>query len=88
MKSGAANFLSIGKYMPHDDFPEPPRRADSKNPIPFLAELGSGSPLGPGGQSRKDFTGPSIEPLGGGGGRGLYRPPPPPEVESLPTKWS
>ena len=45
MKSGAEgadNFLTIEngqfpppppKYMPNDDFSEPPRRADSKNPI-------------------------------------------------------
>ena len=47
-------------------FSEPPRRADSKIPFSFifLPNFGSGSPLGPGGQSRYDFG-------GGGGGGGI-----------------
>ena len=41
------------KYMANDDFSEPPRRADSENPIViFLPNFWSGSPPGPGCQSR------------------------------------
>ena len=66
--------------MADDDFSEPPRRADSKNPIFIFCRIfGSGSPPGPGGQ---------LVGLGGGGrqlspcargclARGLYRPPHP-----------
>ena len=47
MKSGAENFLSIEnsqkffftKCMVHDEFSEPPGRADSKNPIFIFCRL-------------------------------------------------
>ena len=53
------NFF-FTKYMANDDFSDTPRRTDSKNPIFifFLPNFGSGSPPGPGGQSREDFGGP------------------------------
>ena len=50
----AANFFFCTKYMAKDNFSEPFRRADSKNPISifFLPNFGSESPPGPRGQSR------------------------------------
>ena len=55
---GGKNLLSIEngqffftKYMTHDDFSEPPRRADPQNPI-FCRISGPGHLPGPGGQSR------------------------------------
>ena len=46
------NFF-FTKYIPNDDFSEPPSRTDSKNPIfIFLSIVGSGSPPRPRGQSR------------------------------------
>ena len=43
------NFFFFTKYMANDDFSEPPRRADSKNPIfIFCRILGPGHLRGPG----------------------------------------
>ena len=73
--------------MANDDFSEPPRRADSKNPIfIFCRFLGLCHLRGPGVSLGRIFRVPSIEPLlgcGGGLARGLYRPPPP--IESPPA---
>ena len=78
------NFLST-KFMANDDFFEPPRRADSQNPIfLFCLILGPDHLRGPGVSLGRMLGGPSIEPFFGGGG-GLARgavstpaPPPPP----------
>ena len=66
--------------MANDDFSEPARRADSKNPISiFCRFFGLGHLRGPGVSLGWILGVLSIEPfLGEGGGlaRGLYRPPP------------
>ena len=72
----------FAKYMANDDFSEPPRRANSKNPIfIFCRCLGLGHPWGLGVRLGRILGGPSIEPfLGEGGGasqRALSSPPPP-----------
>ena len=85
MNSGAEPAT---KYMANDDFPEPPRRADSKHPIFIFAEFGSGSPPGPGGSVSVGLGGGGgrqLSPFWGGLARGLYRPCPPSPVESPPT---
>ena len=46
------------KSMANDDFSEPPRRADSKNPIFSFSRF-----LGPGVRLRRILGGPSIEPF-------------------------
>ena len=79
-------FFFPTKYMANDDFSEPPGRAVFKNRFFFsffFLKLASGSPPGPGGQSRI-FGGLSIEPLflGGGLGREQYRTPPSPSPGS------
>ena len=70
-------FLSIengpkkrfAKYMTDEDFSEPPRRADSKNPIfIFCRCLGPGHPWGLGVRLGRILGGPSIEPFLGEGG--------------------
>ena len=91
MKSGAkgaekflstkiGRFFSI-KYMANDDFSEPPRRPDSKNPIFFFSRfLGLGHLQGLGIRLSRILGVLSIEPFvgeGGGPARGLYPPPPP-----------
>ena len=67
--------------MANDDFSEPPRRADSKNPIFFFSRfLGLGHLQGLGVRLGRIWGVLSLEPfLGGGGGPagGLYRPSPP-----------
>ena len=80
-------FLSIEngpifftKYLANDDFSEPPRRADSKNPIfTFCRFLGPGHLGGPGVSLGRILGVPSMEPfLGEGGGssqRALSTPP-------------
>ena len=64
--------------MATDDFSEPPRRADSKNPIfIFCRFLGLGHLRGPGISLVWILGVPSVEPLLGEGlARGLYRPRP------------
>ena len=68
------------KYIANDDFSEPPRRADSENPIfSFCRFLGPGHLRGLGVSLGRILEVLSIEPFWGGGGglaRGLYRPPP------------
>ena len=69
-------FLSIKngqffftKYLANDDFSEPPRRADSKNPIfIFCRFLGPGHFQGPGVSFGRILGVPSIEPFLGEGG--------------------
>ena len=76
------------KDMANDDFSEPPRRTDSKNPIFIFCQfLGLGHLRGLGVSLLRIFGVPSIEPLLGGGlARGLYRTPPPPaSIESPST---
>ena len=72
------NFF-FTKYMANDDFSEPPRRADSKNPFFIFCRFwGLGHLRGPGVRLGSFLGVPSIEPpLGGAPARGLYRPPPP-----------
>ena len=92
---GAEFFLRIKngqffftKYMANDDFPEPPRHADSKTPIFIFCQfLGLGHLWGLGVSLGRILGVPSIEPFLGTGGlaMGLYRPPPPP-IESPPTQ--
>ena len=67
------NFFFMN-YMANDEFSEPPRRADSKNPIfIFRRFLGPGHLRGPGVSLGRIWGLPSIEPLFGGGlCRGLY----------------
>ena len=68
------NFF-FTKYMANDGFSEPPRHADSK--IPVFAKFWVRVTSGPGGSVSVGMGGGrSIEPLGGGLARGLYRPPP------------
>ena len=63
------NFFST-KYMANDDFSEPPRRADSKNPIFFFCRvLGLGHPRCPGVSL--------VIGLGGGGGGASHGEPQP-----------
>ena len=75
--------------MANDDFSEPPRRADSKNPIFIFGRfLCLGHLQGLGVNLGRIFGVPSIEPfLGEGGGlaRGLYRPRPP-QLKARPPK--
>ena len=72
--------------MANDDFSEPPRRADSKNPIFFFSRfLGLGHLQGLGVRLGRILGVLSIEPfLGerGGPAGGFYRPPPPPGNEN------
>ena len=68
------------KYMANDDFSEPPRRTDSKNPIfIFCRILGLGHLRGLGLVSGEFLGSRRLSPFCGKGGiaRGLYRPPPP-----------
>ena len=97
MKSGAKgaeNFFGalklvdffFTKYMANDDVSEPPRRADSKNPIFFFCRFwGLGHLQDPGIRLGRILGGLSIEPfLGEGGGssrRALLTPPPQPGNE-------
>ena len=77
--------LFFTNYMANDDFSEPPRHADSKNPIfIFCRILGPGHLQGPGVSLGRMFRGPSVDPLvgwGGGLARGLFCPPPPPGLK-------
>ena len=75
------------KSMANDDFSEPPRRADSKNPIFFFSRfLGLGHLRGLGVRLSRILGVLSIEPLlgegGGSGRRALSTPPPPPGNEN------
>ena len=68
------------KYMANDEFSEPPRRADSKNPIFIFCRIfGPGHLRGPGVSLGRILGGRSIEPVFWGGGlvRGLHRTHPP-----------
>ena len=66
--------FSPTKYMAKDDFSEPPRRADSKNPIFVFCRLqGSGA--------RRSV------PVGlGSSQRAVSTPPPPPEAKARPNR--
>ena len=78
------------KYMANDDFSEPPRRADSKNPIfSFSRFFGLGHLRGPGVSLGRILGVLSIEPLlgeGAGEGRALSTPPPLPETKTRPPQ--
>ena len=82
------NFI-CSKCMANDAFSEPPRRADSRNPIfIFCLFLGLGHLRGPGVSLGRILGDPSIEPLLGGGGASqgaLLNPPPSPSIESPST---
>ena len=70
------------EYMANDPFSEPPRRADSKNPIfIFFADFWVWVTSEAQESVSLGFWGSrQLSPLGEGGGglaRGLYRPPPP-----------
>ena len=89
--------LFFTKSMANDDFSEPPRRADSKNPIfILLPDFGSRSPPRPGGQSPYDFWGGGRQlssfgfffSAGGGSLPECCIDLPPPEVETAPTLWT
>ena len=100
MKSGAKGaeiFLSIKvgrfffctKSMANDDFSEPPRCADSKNPIFFFSDLWVWVTSEARGSVSVGFWGScQLSPffLRGGGGRpeGSIDPPPPPGNETRP----
>ena len=72
------------KSMADDDLSEPPRRADSKNPIfIFCLILGLGHLRGPGVSLGRILGVPSIEPLLGWGGssQGNLKTPPPSSID-------
>ena len=75
--------------MANDDFSEPPRHADSKNPIFFFSRfLGLGHLQGLGVRLGRILGVLSIEPFLGEGGvpaGGLYRTPPPPPRNENPA---
>ena len=80
----------FAEFMANDNFPEPPRRVDSKKPI-FICHFGSGPPPVPGGQFWYDFCGGvngTLFGVGGGGGglarEGCIAPPPP----RPPLRWN
>ena len=75
------------KFMANDDFSEPPRRTDSKNPIfIFCRFLGPGHLRGPGVSLGRILGVPSIEPFGGGvGPEGSIDPPSPPPRKRKPS---
>ena len=76
--------------MANDDFAEPPRRADSKNPIFFFsANFESRSPPGTRGSVGRILGGMAIEPFGVGGGGASHRAvstPPPFSLKLRPPK--
>ena len=74
--------------MANDDFSEPPRRADSKNPFSFFCRIsGPGHLRGPGVSLGRILGARQLGPfLGGGLARGLYRPPPP-QLKARPPLW-
>ena len=63
------NFF-FTKYMANDDFLEPPRRADSKNPIFIFCRLGLGHLRGPGSVSVGFWGSRQLSPFWGEGGAG------------------
>ena len=78
-----SNFFT--KYMANEDFSEPPRRADSKNPIFFFSRfLGLGHLRGPGVSLGRILGVLSIEPFffRGALARGLDRPSPPLQLKA------
>ena len=80
------NFF-FTKCMANDVFSEPPRRADSKNPIFIFSRfLGLGHLRGPGVSLGRILGVQSVEPFWGGPAGGLYRLPLPPQTKTRPPQ--